>query len=130
MSVMAAAVKTMLAQKPRTGVGESSSHTKNGMATMRPIVRRFGTLTASSASDRRRLRASLRLGASVMGPSSPDAYEDRALPREADEAALPAWRLGGRKGMRDEAAEPPHDPFAPHEQRPARRALDRGERSR
>src|SRR5580704_1985095 len=131
MSVNAAAVKTRLAQKPRTGVGESRSQTKKGMATILAIVRRFGRLTASSASERRRFLAALGPEPSVTGGKltrSPDAHENRALAREADEAPLAPGRFGGRQSVGDEAADPADDPLPSHEQRPALDAGNRRER--
>src|SRR5215469_6658840 len=99
MSVTAARVKTMQAQNPRTGVGVSSSHTKNGIATMRANVSRFGRLRASRAFGGRRrtssgarfVTASSRLAGtnSNHGVLHGGADENRAVAGETDEAALP-----------------------------------------
>src|SRR5579864_7713596 len=118
MSVSAAAVKTMPAQKPRTGVGDSRSQTKKGIATIRPMVSRLGRLTASSASDRRRFCLSMVLGVAILRPSA-HAHEDGALAGEAHEPALAAGRFGRGKRANGEPPEPADDPFPAHEQRPS-----------
>src|SRR5580698_7973096 len=51
MSVTAAAVKTVLAQKHRRGLGLSSSQTKKGIAAILPNVNMFGKFIASCANE-------------------------------------------------------------------------------
>src|SRR5437868_1988447 len=109
MSVTAATVNTMPAQKHATGVSRSRNHRNSGIIMSRANVRRFGRLTASSASVRRRNARVVTVAIDRPLPNAEARDDDRALARQLDEAALPGERLAARQLARDETARPAED---------------------
>src|SRR5260370_7071913 len=112
---MAAAVNTMHAQNPRLGVGLSSSHTKNGIAQIRPSVSTLGIFSTSLARVRRG-------GREVCGridwTGLARAEQDNPLAGETEHACLRTRCLGRRKHPGDQTTQPPHPPLASHNKTP------------
>src|SRR5580692_11447928 len=132
MSVMAASVKTTAAQKQARGVSLSRSQRKSGIMTIRPIVSRFGRLSASSAREVRRSVPSGEAGTKggawpAIGSALLGGHEEGSVAGEAEETPLPAGRLRDRQRARDEPSDPAHEVVAP-EDGPVARRVERSHR--